>query len=567
MLRLSLRAWPPCAGIKQAHDKGEDTFFKRTLGSIYFVRHVDRHMVCIKNTSLALLFSNAGVFCFEDTSTHFLTMRPMTTCNKTFPGGYRFGKFEGQPQEKMIEMGIPEWIVIPIEQAGDSVVPLLVKAGDSVEAGQIIARDDQSVSSPVHASVSGRVEEIKSLLYFGKEIQAVVIKSDGGSLWRRLEGYAADWENLPKGKIAELLYLSGVSALDREGIPTPFRSSILGPEQVKHVIVHGVGSDMYALSMSVLLEGQKSLDFAEGLKMLRRVMSDAHFHLAIDKHQKGFVDQLREGLGGEEWMDICALEPKYPQEFDEVLVSTVVGKQLPYGASAAEIGVVVLDIQAVIQVFEAVTAGKPLIERTGALCGPGFTENPHIRVRIGAPLESLVRGMTREGEDVRFVLNRPLTGEMFADLGLPIDRRFSQVSAFPEGKTRAFLAFADPGFRKDSFTRLFSAKLFGSKKCADTNLHGEERPCIFCNFCQEVCPAGIIPHLLYRYVERDLVDESFMSLGAFGCMGCDLCSYVCPSKIPVAKFIKAGQEKLISEGFKPPLSKDLDPKETEDSCG
>ena len=156
---------------------------------------------------------------------------------------------------------------------------------------------------------------------------------------------------------------------------------------------------------------------------------------------------------------------------------------------------------------------------------------------------------------------------MFADLGLPIDRRFSQVSAFPEGKTRAFLAFADPGFRKDSFSRLFSAKLFGSKKCADTNLHGEERPCIFCIFCQEVCPAGIIPHLLYRYVERDLVDESFMSLGAFGCMGCDLCSYVCPSKIPVAKFIKAGQEKLISEGFKPPLSKDLDPKETEDSCG
>ncbi|MFH1006132.1 MAG: 4Fe-4S dicluster domain-containing protein [Candidatus Latescibacterota bacterium] len=491
----------------------------------------------------------------------------MTTSNRTFPGGYRFRKFEGQPQEKLIEMGIPEWVIIPIERAGDSVLPISVKAGDSVAAGQMIARDDASVSSPVHASVSGRVEEIRSLPYFGKETEAVIIRSDGRSQWRPVEGYAADWRNLPKGKLQDLLYLSGASGLGREGIPTRYRSAVLAPEQVKHVIVHGVGSQMYNLSLSVLLEGQRSSDFSEGLKILRSVMPEAHFHLAIDKHQKGVADRISKPLVGEEWIDLCALEPKYPQEFDAVLLQTVVGKQFPYGSSAAHVGVVVLDIQAVLQVFDAVTTGKPVIERIGALCGPGFTENPHVKVRIGTPLEAIVRGLVREGKDIRFVLNRPLTGAKFAEVGLPVDRHFSQVSAFPEGKTRDFLAFADPGFRKDSFSRMFPAKLFGFKKCADTNLHGEERPCIFCNFCQEVCPAGIIPHLLYRYVEKDLVEEAFLSLGAFNCIGCDLCTYVCPSKIPVAKFIKEGQEKLIREGFKPPSSSNLDLVEIENSCG
>ena len=480
----------------------------------------------------------------------------MAIRNRTFSGGYRFKDFEGQPQEKLIEMGIPERVIIPLNQDEGS---LLVKAGDPVRAGQILARNDDSISSPILSSVSGSVEEIKRITYFKEDIEAAILKSDGGSEWQPLEGCSSDWEKLPVETIEALLYLSGVSALDREGIPTRYRSSILHPEEVEHIIVHSVGSEVYNLAWSVLLEGKGVSNFVEGLKILRKVMCNAHLHLAINKYHTDLIDPISELLGNHAWVDLYSLDPKYPQGFDEVLVPTILGREFPYGYSAAHIGVVVLNIQAVLQAYEAVTIGKPLIERTVALCGPGFEETPHVKVRIGTPLEYVVQGRIKEGEDVRFILNSALTGAKFSDVFLPVDRTCSHIIALPERKRGEFLAFIAPGFKKDSYSHTFLSAFFKFKKRADTNLHGEERPCIFCNFCQEVCPVSIIPHLIYRYAERDLIDESLMDLKIFHCIECNLCSYVCPSKLSVAKYIKEGKEKLVKEGYLPYASSSLSP--------
>ncbi len=66
---------------------------------------------------------------------------------------------------------------------------------------------------------------------------------------------------------------------------------------------------------------------------------------------------------------------------------------------------------------------------------------------------------------------------------------------------------------------------------------------------------AIIPHLLFHYVERDVIDETLLKYKIFDCMECNLCSYVCPSKIPVAQFIKEGKAKLLDEKFEPPVPK------------
>jgi len=75
-------------------------------------------------------------------------------------GGYRFARFAGQPQPELVEAGVARVVTIGLAPAGTAPVRPLVEKGESVTAGQIMARDDETVGNPVLASVNGTVEDI-----------------------------------------------------------------------------------------------------------------------------------------------------------------------------------------------------------------------------------------------------------------------------------------------------------------------------------------------------------------------------------------------------------------------
>ena len=469
---------------------------------------------------------------------------------RTFKGGYSFKYYAGYPSATLIEPEAPSRVIIPLRQGFGTEVKPIVKRADSVRRGQIIGRDDSSVSSPAHSSVSGVVEEIKRMNYFKRDVAMVIIRTTGEQQeTERLPGYSSEWWKLSNEQLEELIYLSGVSSLDKEGIPTRFKSSIISPDDVKHLIVHGVGSEPYNISLDLLLGGKNLLNCFEGIKILKRIMPRCKVHLAINSHKHRMIEQLVKLASSMEWLDVYPLEPKYPQGYDEILVPTILGQKFPYGYSAANIGIVVLNIQAVLAVHNAVTEGIPLIDRIIALCGQSFKENLHVKVPVGTPLEDVVKDKLKTGGPVRVVLNSLLTGEKLNDFTLPVNRAVSQLIAIPENTKREFLSFVRPGARRDSYSRSFlSHWLPGVHKWADTNKHGEERPCISCSFCEEVCPVRIIPHLLSKYVKRGVIDETLMNYEIFNCIECGLCSFVCPSKIPLMQHMREGQEKLIMQG-------------------
>src|SRR3989338_6952051 len=195
---------------------------------------------------------------------------------RTFQGGFKFKRYIGQPKPVMVDNPIPEKVIIPLRQGFGTEVKPLVKIGDAVFAGQVIARDDHSISSPVHSSVNGIVEEIKRMNYFKRDINMVVIRTTNPSL----------------------------------GIPTRFKSSIISPDEVKHLIIHGVGSEPYNLSLEQLLEGKNLLHLFEGVKILKRIMPNCRVHLAINAHKRKIIEQLGKLSSQLEWLDIYLLEPK-----------------------------------------------------------------------------------------------------------------------------------------------------------------------------------------------------------------------------------------------------------------
>ena len=81
----------------------------------------------------------------------------------------------------------------------------------------------------------------------------------------------------------------------------------------------------------------------------------------------------------------------------------------------------------------------------------------------------------------------------------------------------------------------FASRFTGAHDSQISNsLRGEIRPCIACGLCEKVCPSGLLPQVLHRYLYRDAIDEA-EAAGIDLCVECGLCTYVCPSKLELKK--------------------------------
>lgn len=474
----------------------------------------------------------------------------MKVNNKVSPGGYKFRDFKGSLEDRIIDIESPLKVIIPLLQGFGVEVSPVVAIGDRVFAGQIIGCNDELVSSPIHSSVNGIVTDIKKIISDNRLITIVLIDSDGTDNWQPLEGFNPEWNLLSSDKIQSLLYNSGVTSLDKSGIPTKFKSSVISPDKVADVIVHGINVEPFGVSANFILSDDNLQKFTEGLKIIKKIMPDANFHLAIDKKDISLKNKLIEKLSANDWVDMYTLDAKYPQDSDEVLVPTILDKKYPYGYSAANIGVICLSIQTILHVFEAVTMGKPVIDIIIGLAGTGWKHNAYIKVKIGTPIECISKQYLNKDKEYRLVINSIMTSDIRIDENMSIVKDDKIIIAIEENRNRELLSFVRLGKDRESFSKSFLAHLLPMvKRQSNTNVHGDERPCISCGFCDDVCPVRIIPHLINKHVERDMIDERIVNYGIYKCIGCNLCSFVCPSKIDISGGIKDGQKKLMEEGL------------------
>ncbi len=458
--------------------------------------------------------------------------------------GYVFSRFAGAANIKPVRAPLPEKITIPLGSGYGKETPALVAAGEKVAAGQIIGRDDERIGSPVIASAAGTVGAV--------EKHAVVIETDRTAAPERFQG-RENWETLSAAALGKILYESGITALGKDGIPSDYKSSPLAPSDLKHIIIHCLEDDAFNISWSALLDDELIRRSLTGVKILRAAFPSARLHLAVDRRLTGLRKRLEADGPDPAAVPVYSVAPKYPMHSHEVLISELLGTDMPWGFTPIHMGIVVNDWQLLLHCFEAVVEGKPLIERLIALSGPGFRENLHVTARIGTPVSRIVNEYLRQDVTSRLVLNSPLTGERITDPERPIDHTFSQIIAIPEKTEREFLAFVRPGARRDSFSHTFLSSLLPVKKTADTNLHGDDRPCIYCGYCEDVCPVNIIPHLIYHNAVKINVAERLLQLKIFKCMHCNLCDYVCPVKLPLSEGIRQGQERLIEAGCDPTI--------------
>jgi len=467
--------------------------------------------------------------------------------NKTFNGGYIFKRFDCQAAAVLSPLPVPEKVVIPLRQAS---------GGDADENIKVVGRSSGGRGLPVHSSVEGEVEQIVEIDCLGRQVPAVVIRSDKEQTdICKVEGWTPGWEDKSAEDIVNILREAGVFPFSSDCASPDKTEDFIPLREIKDLIICALDPEMYRVSMTVLLNAQTLNRFATGLRILKKAAPRAKLHVVFDENAAKLISDIsaaleKEGLAGN--VELHGVASKYPQASDRLLARTVLGKTVPLGKEISSLGAMAADVQAVLHSFYAAVEGRPVLDRVIALAGPGFAKPTHVRARLGTTVEHVVRGrLAASAEDLRLIVNSPLTGPKVKDLSQPVESSWSRIIAVPEDREHSFLPFISPGADLDSCSPSFLSSFFPTGKKTTTNPRGERRPCISCGFCEQVCPAQIVPHLLHKYSSRSIIGEHLLALRIFDCVDCNLCSYVCPCKIPVGTHVKQGKQRLVEDGIVP----------------
>lgn len=163
-------------------------------------------------------------------------------------------------------------------------------------------------------------------------------------------------------------------------------------------------------------------------------------------------------------------------------------------------------------------------------------KKPHIITRQGVPIKHIV-GKTDKNALITTGRFNGRIVEPETHLGF----FETTLNIIQKSENEEFLGFMKPGFNKSSISKTFVSCLLPGQIEPDCNLHGEERACINCGYCTNICPVDLMPSFIMKALYADDIEEA-LEIGLLDCCRCGLCSYTCPSKIELTQILSQGMD-------------------------
>ncbi len=392
-----------------------------------------------------------------------------------------------------VRMPAPATVKIPMSMnIGKPAVPV-VKAGDTVKVGQLIAEAGGPVSSPVYASVSGTVKKAEeALLFHGGVCSVVVIESDGE---QTVSEDVAPPEVTDFASFISAVRQSGVVGLGGAGFPTAVKLNV-DPEKVEFICVNGAECEPYitADTRTMLDDAELLLD---GFRLLQTYFPKAQLIIGIENNKPACIRRLKEVTQGLDRLEVRTLPSLYPQGGEKVLIHNTTGRIVPEGKLPIDVGCIVINTSTLKTIANYIKTGMPLVEKYVTVDGSAIANPQNVIVPIGTSVQDVVdfTGSFKK-EPRKIILGGPMMG-----VAIP-----GTTESVVKG-TGAILCFAEE----------------------DAALP-EPTACIRCGRCIDACPLKLMPVELHNaYERRDAPALQKLKLNL--CMECGCCAFGCPAKI------------------------------------
>lgn len=424
---------------------------------------------------------------------------------KKFRGGIHPADYKIYTAAKQIEtVPVPEKVIIPVRQHIGAPCSPLVKKGDQVKKGQLIATSDAFVSSSIHASISGTVIDVADYPHpiFGKCL-SVAIESDGKDEW--IEGLPLwrDWQSLSCEQLIDIIRQAGIVGMGGAAFPTHVKLSPAKDKKLDSFIINASECEPFLTT-----DHRVMLHYAEeivaGAKIAMKIVGIDKGFIGIEDNKPDAIEAMEKAFSGTN-VQVVALPTKYPQGAEKMLIKMLVNREVPSGKLPLDVGVVVNNVSTLVAINDAVTRGIPLIERVVTVSGSAVKEPKNLLLRVGTTFADAVNfcgGLDKPLEKI--IMGGPMMGTAQSTLEVPVIKAVSGILCLSKGDVNA----------------------------------GKESTCIRCSRCVEVCPMGLNPSMLGILGERRLYEEAKDDYHLYDCVECGSCVYACPAKRNIVQYIR-----------------------------
>ena len=393
-------------------------------------------------------------------------------------------------------------LVFPLGQHIGKPASPVVKKGDEVLVGQMIAQAEGFVSANIYSPCSGKVKAIDRRITGGGLLaDCIIIENDGEYKKAPGVGKSCSYDKLSRQEILDKIKAGGIVGLGGAGFPTHVKLAPRDPDAIRYFVANGAECEP-GITCDDRLMQENASDIVEGMKIVLKLLPNAKGIIAIEENKPAAIEAMKQAAAGDDRLSVLVLKVKYPQGSERNLVYAATGYYMPSGSLPADVGCVVDNVATILAIYRAVAFDLPLLEKALTVTGDAVEHPGNYIVKLGTKVSEILE-MAGVSENVKkILLGGPMMGLAISDTGIPIVKTTNAITCLS----------VDPVEEAQKL---------------QTN-------CIRCGRCTRVCPLGLAPQQMAFAAERgDL--ERYVKLNGTDCISCGTCTFTCPAKRPLTQ--------------------------------
>ncbi len=415
-------------------------------------------------------------------------------------------------QEPIQQSSIPDQLTIPLQQHIGQAAHAIVKAGDHVKKGQVLAQEQGYISVPIHAPTSGTIIDIckqPTLHPSGMTDWCILLKPDHKDEWIENLPIQLNYQKLTPDQLRRSIQQAGIVGLGGATFPSHIKLQQDTTYKIDHLIINAAECEPWITCDDTLIR-ERSVEIIQGIQIIMHILDVSRCTFALEDDMQVAKKCLQEVLSNDSknGINVISVPVKYPTGGEKQLIKIITGKEVPNNGLPRDLGIVCHNVGTTYAVYRAIILGQALISRIVTITGEGVKNPRNLEALIGTPIDHLLKQQEALLDKKHsLIIGGPMMGFEVSNWQLPLTKGCNCLLL--NIRTQAATAY----------------------------------PCIRCGACVEACPANLLPQQLFWYAQAQDLDR-MQDFELFDCIECGCCSYVCPSRIPLVQYYRYAKTEI-----------------------